>query len=84
MSASSAPIDFFTTKVGDFWSYADPQFWDEKMALSEGQVPKAKLNIDKYWPRDYMIKRMELVSALWRVADTNLGWYILDFLYMSV
>lgn len=70
-SAACTPQDILRTKVGDFWEFADTEFWDEKVAKSEAQ--KSKVQMGKIWPREYLIKRMELVTALWRVADTNLG-----------
>jgi len=69
MSATSAPQNILRTKVGDFGMFKDDQFCDEKLAR------KSKTKSGQTWPWDYLVKRMELVSALWRVADTNLGNY---------
>ena len=63
LSPSAAPQNILKTQVGDFWELTDHQYWEK--TLDSGM-----------WPRAYLIKRLKLATALWRVADsTNLGKY---------
>lgn len=63
LSSTGAPQNIWQTQVGDFWVHANDQFWEK-----DG----SRKNV---WPRDYLKLRHKLVTALWRVADTNLGNY---------
>ena len=67
LSSTGAPQNIWQTQVGDFWVHANDQFWEK-----DG----SRKNV---WPRDYLKLRHKLVTALWRVADTNLGMDFFEF-----